>query len=113
MAQYSTSLLVVTALLCAGCNSDSGAGDASPNTPTDPPTVLPTLRVADATGPEGDVGDTTLRFEVTLSALSADPVSVDYESANDTALAGPGQRMTLACGATSRWIQARSAAGRW
>ncbi len=52
----------------------------------DDPTPL--LSIEDATVTEGDAGTIDAVFTVTLSAPSADPVTVSYATADDTALAG-------------------------
>ena len=65
----------------------------------------PTISVANASVTEGNVGDTTLSFDVTLSVASADLVTVDYtttdgsatlansdyDAASDTLTFDPGQ----------------------
>ncbi|HSN44408.1 MAG TPA: Calx-beta domain-containing protein, partial [Propionibacteriaceae bacterium] len=45
------------------------------------------LSIGDRTGGEGDVGTTPLSFTVTLSAASASPVAVDWETADGSATA--------------------------
>ena len=48
----------------------------------------PAVSIADATVMEPDVGTTDMLFAVTLSAPSPDTVSVDYATADESALAG-------------------------
>ena len=57
-------------------------------TPTPTPTPLPRVSIADAQILEGNSGSTTLVFPVTLSASSTQSVSVQYQTANGTAIAG-------------------------
>ena len=49
---------------------------------------LSTISIADQTALEGDTGTTEMQFEVTLSPVSASVVTVDYATANGSALAG-------------------------
>ncbi len=49
---------------------------------------LPTVAIADATTVEGNSGSTAMAFAVTLSAASAQPVSVSWTTANGSATAG-------------------------
>jgi hypothetical protein len=53
-----------------------------------PPPLLPTLRIGDVTVTEGNAGTRTSTFTVTLSAPSAQPVTVQYATASGTATAG-------------------------
>lgn len=48
----------------------------------------PTASIANVTANEGNAGNTPFTFNVTLSAASASPVTVDYATANGTAIAG-------------------------
>jgi uncharacterized repeat protein (TIGR01451 family) len=48
----------------------------------------PTIVIGDVTLPEGNAGTTAFTFTVTLSNLSASPVTVDYATAPGTATAG-------------------------
>jgi parallel beta-helix repeat protein len=48
----------------------------------------PALSIADAGGPEGDAGLTNRLFAVTLSTRGGAPVTVDYATADGTAVAG-------------------------
>ncbi|MGB7441210.1 MAG: glycoside hydrolase family 9 protein [Coleofasciculaceae cyanobacterium] len=94
----------------AGWNGDiaegSGASfgfNASPGNVTMPPTNYviegatidapnpapqPILSISDVTIAEGDAGDTVATFDVELSQESDETVTVDYATANDTAVAG-------------------------
>lgn len=69
----------------------------------------PRLTVNDIRVAEGDSGTTTARFTVTLSAASARPVTVEYVTADGTALAGSDYEaasgtLTFAPGETSKNI---------
>jgi uncharacterized repeat protein (TIGR03806 family) len=70
-------LAPVLVLALAACGG--GSGD---------PADRPVVSIADAVVVEGDAGTTVLQFAVTLSAAAADPVSVQYATADGTALAG-------------------------
>jgi hypothetical protein len=50
----------------------------------------PTISVANASVTEGDVGDTTLSFDVTLSVASASTVTVDYTATDGSATVANG-----------------------
>jgi large repetitive protein len=50
----------------------------------------PAVSIADASIGEGDSGDATLSFDVTLSHISAGTVTVDYATADDTATTTDG-----------------------
>src|SRR5262245_56731134 len=50
--------------------------------------AVPQISVHDASALEGDAGDTTLSFDVTLSQIAAGTVTVDYATSDDTATAG-------------------------
>ncbi|MEO1204578.1 MAG: Calx-beta domain-containing protein, partial [Pseudomonadota bacterium] len=50
--------------------------------------VVPELSVADAAVVEGNAGDSTLDFALTLSETTAVDVSVEYQTSNGTAVAG-------------------------
>jgi hypothetical protein len=52
------------------------------------PATLPSLSIDDVVVPEGSSGTTTASFTVTLSAASAQPVTVGYSTADGTATAG-------------------------
>jgi uncharacterized repeat protein (TIGR01451 family) len=68
-------------------------GEADPYPQNDSASVAttvgpPAISVADASAFEGNAGTTTLLFPVTLSAPSAQTISVTYATTNGTALAG-------------------------
>jgi hypothetical protein len=52
--------------------------------------ALPQISVHDASVLEGDAGDMTLSFDVTLSEISAGTVSVDFATSDDTAKVANG-----------------------
>ena len=69
----------------------------------------PTLTIADVTVTEGDSGTTNANFVVTLSAASGKSITVDYQTAADTATAGidyviANDTLTIAPGLTSETI---------
>jgi len=71
----------------------SAPTNATIATPTGTGTIvnddaMPTLRVGDASGAEGNSGTTTLTFPVTLSAPSGRTVTIAYATSNGTASAG-------------------------
>lgn len=73
------------------------------------PALLPTLSIDDVSQAEGNSGATNFTFNVTLSAPSASAVSVNYSTADGTALAGSDYSaesgaITFAAGQTSRQI---------
>ncbi|KAA5542299.1 hypothetical protein FYK55_15995 [Roseiconus nitratireducens] len=55
--------------------------------------ALPVVSIADADIVEGDVGGSTLSFEVTLSAAASEPVTVQVQAFNETASAFHVQRI--------------------
>ena len=68
-----------------------------------------TLSINDVTKAEGNSGDTPFTFTVSLSAVSATPVTVQYTTANGTATAGSDYTttsgtLTIPAGATSRTV---------
>src|SRR5439155_1028428 len=63
---------------------DSGLGTITDDDAT------PTISIANATVTEGNVGDTTLSFDVTLSVVSVGTVTVDYATANGSATVANG-----------------------
>ena len=69
---------------------------------------LPTVSIADVSVPEGDSGTTTASFVVALSAPSGKPITVDYASADGTAIAGDyagvSGTLSFAPGQTSKSI---------
>jgi hypothetical protein len=67
------------------------------------------LTVSDVTVEEGDSGTTTAVFAVTLSPPSSQPVTVDYATADETAVAGSDYTaasgsLTFAPGETERFV---------
>jgi hypothetical protein len=52
--------------------------------------AVPAVSVSDASVTEGDAGDTTLSFDVTLSQISAGAATVHYATADDTATVADG-----------------------
>jgi hypothetical protein len=71
---------------------------------------LPTLAIADAGVTEGNSGTTNATFTVTLSSASAGTVTVDYATADGTALAGSDYTassgtLTFPPGTTTQTIQ--------
>ena len=94
------------ALLSAGGGLDAQLAHPSVARTLEPPAVLPTLSVADAQAPEG----TVLVFPVNMSAASAEPVTVDYASADGTAVAGADYpavagTLTFAPGETAKTVE--------
>jgi ELWxxDGT repeat protein len=77
-----------------------------------PLSSAPRLSVNDIRVPEGDSGTSTARFTVTLSAPSAQPVTVDYATSDGTALSGSDYdtasgTLTFAAGETSKNVDIR------
>ncbi|MBI5761858.1 MAG: pre-peptidase C-terminal domain-containing protein, partial [Planctomycetales bacterium] len=72
--------------------------------------VPPTISITDVTVTEGDSGTTNATFTVSLSAASGQTVSVNYATANDSAVAPsdytsvPATTVTFSPGVTSRTI---------
>jgi uncharacterized repeat protein (TIGR01451 family) len=66
----------------AGLSDSLGVGTILNDDP------IPTISIGDATLAEGNAGTTNAVFAVTLSAQSGLPVSVNYVTANGTAIAG-------------------------
>ncbi|MGQ0618861.1 MAG: Calx-beta domain-containing protein [Panacagrimonas sp.] len=72
----------------------SGASLGSPGTAVltildnDEPGAAPSISVTDVAGAEGNEGATTFRFMVRLSAAASGPVSVRYQTADGSAVAG-------------------------
>jgi hypothetical protein len=62
---------------------NDGIWNGTPNPP-----LPPTLRIGDATVAEGNAGTRAATFTVTLSAPSAQPVTLQYATADGTAMAG-------------------------
>ena len=67
----------------------NGASTSTDNTVTYNSSSLPTLSIDSVTVAEGDVGTASAIFTVTLSSASSQQVTVNYATANDTAVA-PG-----------------------
>lgn len=65
-----------------------GEGKAVVSDDDAPKPVLPSVTISDATVTEGNSGTKNAAFTVTLSAVSASTVTVNYSTANQTALAG-------------------------
>src|SRR5262249_30621086 len=70
----------------AGSNTVSVLLNAGTWTPPPPPP--PSIEIGDATVTEGNTGTALAVFTVTLSAPSAQPVTVQYGTANGTGTAG-------------------------
>ena len=69
----------------------------------------PGLSIADASVAEGDSGDTTLAFTVTLNPAAVSPVTVDWATADGTARAGTDYtagngRLTFGVGDSSKTV---------
>jgi hypothetical protein len=69
----------------------------------------PTIRINDVSAPEGNTGTTPFAFTVTLSAASTTPVTVNWATANGTAVAGSDYQaasgtLTFAPGQTSQTV---------
>ncbi len=82
-----------------------------------PVVSLPSLRIADASLAEGASGSANMSFNVTLSAASSTPVTVNYATSNGTATAGSDYTaktgsLTFAAGETSKTIQVAIAGDR-
>ena len=70
---------------------------------------MPTISVAGATLTEGDTGEASMNFAVTLSAASTDIVSVDYATSDGTATAASDYdaisgTLSFAAGTTSQTV---------
>lgn len=64
--------------------------DTSPTPPPTPAPSLPTLSIADVSVAEGNVGTATARFVATLSTAASSTVTVEYQTADDTATIADG-----------------------
>ncbi len=92
----------VTLVSPVGATLGTAIGTA---TISDPPPIAPSLSIGNASGIDGSV----VSFPVTLSAASSSPISVDYATANSTALAGTDFNTTtgtllFAAGTTTQTI---------
>ncbi|WP_419193099.1 Calx-beta domain-containing protein [Kolteria novifilia] len=82
--------------------------DDEPVSPPPPP-VVPDVSIDDVTITEGDSGNVSATFTVTLSEATAESVTVDYMTGDDTALAGSDYSgadgtLTFAPGETTQTI---------
>ncbi|HEV7428831.1 MAG TPA: Calx-beta domain-containing protein [Thermoanaerobaculia bacterium] len=71
--------------------------------------ALPALSINDVTLAEGNSGATSFNFTVTLTPASAFPVTINYATADDTAIAGPDYQptsgsLTFAPGQTTKSV---------
>jgi len=101
LSRLLTGLLLATLLSACGGGGSSSAGNNS--------IPLPTISVADSSITEGDTGNTSLNFTVTLSKSSNQTVSVNYNSSNGSAQAGSDYTsiagtLTFNAGETSKTI---------
>jgi hypothetical protein len=83
--------------------------DGDWSAPPPPPPTPPSLSISDATVTEGSTGTVEVVFTVTLSAASAVPVTVNFATANGSALAASDyyavlSRLTFEPGTTSKAI---------
>jgi len=98
------------AIMLAGLLLLGGCGDSTTTTPPAPVPVAPTtLSVTSASVIEGNAGLSSLNFTVTLNAVSATAVSVDYATADGTALSAGDYNatagtLTIPAGANSGTI---------
>ena len=90
--------------------SNAGIADGSGLGTIQDDDAAPTISIADASVTEGDVSDTTLSFDVTLSVASPGVVTVDYTTNNGTATVADGDydagasTLTFGAGETSKTI---------
>jgi len=75
------------------------------------PGAVPLVNVADAAFPEGDIGTTTARFAVSLSAPASTPVTLDFSMSDGSATNGSDYRqasgkLTFPPGSTTQTIGA-------
>jgi uncharacterized repeat protein (TIGR03806 family) len=96
--------LLLPVLLLGAC---SNSGDSDDDAPA---TELPSISIAGTNATEGDAGDVTMIFTVTLSKSSTDIVTVDYATADGSASAGIDYEasngvLQFAPGDTSRTIE--------
>ncbi len=71
-------------MILAGCGGGGGGSSASQS----PPDTLPTISIANSRVSEGDAGNSTLVFDVTLSAAASGAVTAAYATSDGTAVAG-------------------------
>jgi hypothetical protein len=99
-------------LNCGGGNDSAQADDSdkvSPNCEKVSGISPPALSIADASVVEGNAGNATLAFQVTLSRASKAPASVDYATANGSATspadyASASGKLVFAPGETAKTI---------
>ncbi len=99
-----SSFAIALALSLSACGRSS---DPQPNPPPAP--ALPTLSIADASIAEGNNGNTTLDFTVSLSASSQSEVTAQWATTDGSATAGSDYQssngtVTIAAGQTSASI---------
>ncbi|MFK7914789.1 MAG: PQQ-dependent sugar dehydrogenase [Pseudomonadales bacterium] len=99
--------LSMTLSACGGGGSSSRA--ATPPATVAPPASTPTVSIAGSSVTEGNSGTTNVVLNVTLSASSSDPVSVDFATSDGSANAGSDYNaqsgtVTIAAGATTTSI---------
>ena len=98
-------IVVFVFLVCAGCSGESNNDENQPP----PLPTLPVLSIADNSVVEGDAGETTLTFQVSLTGTATSSVTVSYTTADGTAssasdyVAANGT-LTLAVGTSSELI---------
>jgi chitinase len=98
-----TFTLSVSNVVGAAVTASTGTGTIADDDPE------PDLSIADASVTEGDAGDATMSFAVTLSAASGREVTVDYATADASALAGSDYTttsgtLTFAAGETTKSV---------
>ena len=94
----------IVATIVGACSSGADPDFVGP-----PPVNLPSLTVTGGSIAEGDAGDTTLAFSVTLSAASTSAVTASYSTTDGTASSvsdydQANGTLTIAAGATSQSI---------
>jgi uncharacterized repeat protein (TIGR03806 family) len=98
-----SAIFAAAGLICAGCNGGSSTANQ------DDPADLPALSIANASVLEGDAGNSTLEFEVTLSAPASGAVTASYQTSDGTAVAGvdyvaTNDTITFPSGSTTQTI---------
>ena len=83
-----TFLVNLTNAVASGRNVTIADGQATGTITNDDSAAPPTISIGDVTITEGDTGTVTAQFDVTLSAASGDTVTVDFATADGTAVAG-------------------------